>query len=114
MEPFFDGGLIELFVASLFAFALNYIFLRKYLLLVYSVVVIACPVLLFFYRNGEPATLLTAVCVFHSVLLVILLWKQKAAEPYKQLFDIQKMKEEFRSKASFFHRKPKMDRKEVL
>ena len=114
MEPFFDGGLIELFIASLFAFVLNYIFLRRYLLVVYSTVVIACPVLLFFYRSGELANWLTAVCLFHAVLLVVLLWKQKSAEPHKQLFDIQKMKDEFKSKATFFYRKQKMDRKEVL
>jgi hypothetical protein len=90
MEPFFDGGLFELLVAIGIGSSLNFIFKRKYLLMLYSIASIMATILLFFTTIGEIHQWLIGVNSFNSILLIALLWKQKLSEPNKSLIDTDK------------------------
>ena len=92
METFLDGGLFEIFIAMAFAVFLNYIFLKRYLLIIFSVFIIASPLLLFFVQKNELFFWLVSICLFNAVLLVVLLWKVKIECPMKPLFFLEKMK----------------------
>lgn len=98
MEPFFDGGLIELLIAIGIGYTLNFIFLKKYLLVFFSIVSIVAPVLLFYVNQGEIYYLLVGVCIFNTIFLNTLLWKQRLTEPDKPLFDLKKYLEQYRKK----------------
>ena len=98
MEPFIDGGLFELLLVLGFAYTINYIFLKKYLLIFYSVVSIISPILLIFFNQGELLYYICGVCIVNSILLVILLWKQRQTNPRRPLFDLGKLKDKFASK----------------
>jgi hypothetical protein len=50
MEPFLAGGLFEILIASGFALFLNFIFLKRQVLLIFSVLII-CPILLYFLKE---------------------------------------------------------------
>ena len=92
METFLDGGLFEIFIAMAFAVFLNYIFLKRYLLIIFSIFIIASPLLLFFVQKNELFFWLVSICLFNAFLLVVLLWKVKTESPLKPLFFIEKMK----------------------
>ena len=92
MEPFLDGGLFELFIAVFFAASLNFIFLKKYLLFIFSLLILAFPVLLFFIDKNELYYWMVSFCVFNAVFLVVLLWKVKNKNPEEPLFDAESMK----------------------
>ena len=90
MEPFFDGGLFELLIAIAIGSSLNFIFKRKYLLVIYSCVAIASPLLLLFTKKSEIFLWLVGISIFNTVLLITLLWKQKMTEPSKPLIETSK------------------------
>ena len=48
MEPFFDGELFELLIAIGIGSSLNFVFKKKYLLVIYSIISVSAPILLFF------------------------------------------------------------------
>src|SRR6476661_6387045 len=93
MEPFFDGGLFELLLFLGFAVCLNAIFLRKYLLVLFSIAIIAAPVMLFFVKHNELYYGLVLLCVLNACVLVALLWKEKKVHPEQPLFNIDNLKE---------------------
>ncbi|MBI3720301.1 MAG: hypothetical protein HY252_17110 [Sphingobacteriales bacterium] len=96
MEPFFDGGLFELFIAVCVGYGLNYIFQRKILLVIFSLVALAAPLVLFFSRNNELVYWMLAIALFNSVLLIVLLWKQKMYNTNNApLFDLKKITAKF-------------------
>jgi len=104
MEPFIDGGLIELFIAiAALGYLINFIFLKKYLLVLFSIVSGLAPVLLFFLHHTALFYLLVALCVCNSILLIAVLWKIRIQTPYEPLFDLKKyfkqIKKKFRSDA---------------
>lgn len=92
MEIFVDGGLFELFLAIVFAYSLNYIFLKKYLLLLYSVCALAAPIALIFINRSELYFVIIGLCLFNSIVLVVLLWKARLQFPGKPLFDLEELK----------------------
>lgn len=92
METFLDGGLIELLIAIGFAWLLNFIYLKKILLVIFSLLIIAAPVILFFIKKNELYEWLVALCTFNSVLLIVLLWKEKKRNPGESLFNVEGMK----------------------
>jgi hypothetical protein len=92
METFLDGGIFEIIIAIFFAGLINFIFLKKYLLIIYSLLIIAGPALLFFINKNDFYYWLVTVCLFNAVLLVILLWKTKIANAGETLFNIESMK----------------------
>ena len=94
MEPFLDGGLFELLFALAFAVFVNFIFLKRYLLILFSLIIITAPVLLFFMPGNEFRNWIIAVCLFNSVLSVVLIWKQKKEKPAGPLFNVEIMKRE--------------------
>lgn len=98
MEPFFDGGLFELLIAIGIGYALNFIFLKKYLLVFFSIVSIAAPALLFFVNSREIFYWLVGACIFNTIFLITLLWKQRITEPDKSLFEVKKYLEKYRKK----------------
>jgi hypothetical protein len=81
MEPFFDGGLFEILFAGLFTTIMNYVFSKRVLLVIFSVLTVATPVLLFFIRTGEAFNCLVMLCLFNAIFLVVLLWKAKYERP---------------------------------
>jgi len=93
MEPFIDGGLFELLIALAFVYMVNYIFLKKYLLFFFSTVSIISPLLLIFLNKGELYFCIVGLCIFNSILLVVLLWKQRRIIPHKPLFDVKKIRD---------------------
>jgi hypothetical protein len=95
METFLDGGLFEILIAISFAIFLNFIFLRKYLLILFSLLIIACPLLLFFVKRNEIYYWLVGFCFLNAILLVVLLWKEKRKNAAGPLFDVQSMKNKF-------------------
>jgi hypothetical protein len=92
METFFDGGLFELIIFFAFATLFNFIFLRKYLLIVYSVIAVGSPVILFFIHKTELYYWLVTICCINSLLMVIVLWMEKLKHPEKLLFDLTGLK----------------------
>jgi uncharacterized membrane protein YqjE len=103
MEPFFDGGLFELLFALGFAILVNYIFLKRILLILFSLLIISAPVILFFIHGNELYNWIVTLCLLNAVLLVIIIWKQKREKPGEPLFDVENMKKkvaELRNKLS--------------
>jgi Ca2+/Na+ antiporter len=103
METFLDGGLFELLIAIGFAYFLNFIYLKKFLLIIFSALVIAAPISLFFIKKNEFYFWLVAMCLFNAVLLIVLLWKEKKRNPGETLFNVEGMKNklaEIKSKIS--------------
>ena len=95
MELFLDGGLFEIAGLLVFASVINYIFSRKYLLIIFSAAVMIAPVLLFFIKETELFNWLMAFIIFNSTLFVLLLWKQRSAASGKPLFDTDYLKRKF-------------------
>jgi len=90
MEPFLDGGLFELLIAIGVGYTFNFIFKRKYLLILYSLISIIVPVLLLFAKMSEVFIWLVGICIFNAVFLIFLLWKQRLSEPGKSLIETDK------------------------
>ena len=103
MEPFIDGGLFELLIAIAFGYMINFIFLRKYLLIIFSAISIICPILLLFFKHGEFYYYMVALTIFNSMFLIVLLWQSRLKSPDKVLFDIEKFKSQF-LKSNFFRK----------
>lgn len=95
MEIFVDGGLFELIIAIAFGYAINYIFLKKYLLIIFSCIAILSPVTLIFFNSGELYYWLITICIINAILLVLLLWKERLKVPKQPLFDVGKFKRKF-------------------
>jgi hypothetical protein len=93
MEPFFDGGMFELIIIIGLGYLVNFIFLKRYLLVFFSILSLASPVLLFFFRNGELFYFSAMMTIFNSILLVILLWKERKKSIGEPLFDLRKFRE---------------------
>lgn len=100
MEPFIDGGFFELIIALGFITFVNFIFLRKYLLIIYSVIVLLSPALFLMVHSGDIFYLLLVFVFINSVLLVLLLWKQYKSSPGRALFETEKLR-------NWFHKKKK-------
>jgi len=96
MEPFFDGGLFELIILVAAGYVVNFIFLKKYLLIFFSLVALVAPVLLLFVKTGEVFYWLVSMCIFNALFLVVLLWKQRLSNPNQSLFEVKKYVEKFR------------------
>lgn len=92
METFLDGGLFELLIGIFFASLVNIIFSKKYLLIFFSIMVVASPIILLFINKNELYYWLVSFCFFNSSLLIILLWKERAQHPAKPLFRVDAMK----------------------
>jgi hypothetical protein len=92
METFLDGGLFEILIAMVFAIILNFIFLKKYLLIIFSLLIIFCPVILFFINRNELYYWFVSLSIFNSVLLIVLLWREKKTNPNKPLFNVDILK----------------------
>jgi len=93
METFLDGGLFEVLVALLFATFLNFIFIRKYLLIIFSATIILCPFALLIIHKSELYYWLLSFCLFNSVFLVFLIWKEKKTNTSGQLFDVSALRQ---------------------
>jgi hypothetical protein len=112
MEIFIDGGLFEILLAITLGYTVNFVFAKKYLLIVFSVISIVAPALLFFLHQGEWFYFLLVICMFNSALLVILLWKMKEQNGEEPLFDIgaaKKLLRQLLSGKSHWSRKQTMD-----
>ena len=92
MEPFVDGGFFEILIALALGYVVNYIFLKKYLLIVYSGVAILTPILLTLIPKHELYYVVASVCFLNSILLVILLWREKNRDPGSKLFSLKRAK----------------------
>jgi hypothetical protein len=90
MEIFLDGGLFELLVVLVFGYGLNYIFRQKYLLVLFSFLIVAAPVLLLFLHKGDLLYILVAVCILNALLLVLVLWRLRKQSTRPFLFDTDK------------------------
>ena len=92
MEPFLDGGLFELLFVMGFAILVNFIFVKKYLLILFSLLILCAPVILFFIHGNELYNWTVTLCLLNAVLSVVLIWKYKKEKPGVPLFDIENMK----------------------
>jgi hypothetical protein len=95
MEIFFDAGLFEFLIAVSLGYVINFIFMRKYLLIIFSVFAVAAPVLFFFFNKGEAFYFLVSFCILNSLFLVFLLWKTYFLLPNEPLIDIKQIKKRF-------------------
>ena len=98
MEIFIDGGLFELLAAISLGYIINIIFLKKYLLILFSAVSVSATILTIFFNKGDIFYFLAAINIFNSILLVVLLWRQRSKYPNQPLFDIGKIKKVFYSR----------------
>ena len=90
MEIFIDGGMFELLAAAALAYTINFIFLKKYLLIIYSLLLIATPVLfLFTSKDNEVYFVLLFFAFFNAVVFVALLWKLKLEDEKAPLFNVK-------------------------
>jgi Ca2+/Na+ antiporter len=92
MELFFDGGLFELLFVIGFAILVNFIFLKRVLLILFSLLIISAPVILFFIHGNELYNWVVTLCLLNAVLLVVIIWKQKKEKPAEPLFKVENMK----------------------
>jgi hypothetical protein len=95
MEIFVDGGLFELLIALSLGYLINVIYLRKYLLVLYSGVAVASPILQFFLPRNDLFYFLAAITILNSILLIVLLWRHKMQMPGKPLFNLGEFKRKF-------------------
>jgi MFS-type transporter involved in bile tolerance (Atg22 family) len=98
MEIFIDGGLFELLLAVSLGYIINIIFLKKYLLILFSAISISASILTIFLNKGEVFYFLASINIFNSILLVVLLWKQRTKFPSQPLFNIGQLKRVFYSR----------------
>ena len=107
MEIFIDSGLFELLFAITLGYIFNFIFLNKYLLILFSVFAISAPMLAFFFHTGDFFYFLVSFSIVNSILLVFLLWKEYHRLPHKPLVDIEKFKQIFYANFSSIKRREK-------
>ena len=88
MEIFLDGGLFEMVGLMLIATLINYIFFKKYLLVIYSVITITSPLLMFFIGDRFKFVLIS-ISIFNSIVLVILLWQIKLYHTERKIIDLK-------------------------
>lgn len=88
MEIFVDGGLFEIFIALGLASAMNTIVQKKYLLVVYTALVITSAVSVMFVK-GELFWIFSIVNLISVVMLALLLWKHHLVNKGKKLFDLK-------------------------
>lgn len=100
MEPFVDGGLFEIIIALGIAYGVNFIFLKKYLLISYSIVTLIAPVLITLLNRGDIYYILICFCFLNGSLLIALLWKERSQNPGKPLFDIAKFQKRILKRSS--------------
>jgi len=98
MEIFVYGGLFELAIAVAFGYAINFIFLKKYLLIIFSGICILSPVALIFFKSGELYYWFISVCIINAILLIVLLWRERLRVPNQPLFDVKKFRRKFFNK----------------
>ena len=91
MEFFIDGGVFELLAAAALTYTVNFIFLKKYLLIFYSLLLIATPILLVFTRNTAIYFVLLFFSFLNAVVFVALLWKLRLQDKKAPLFDSKKI-----------------------
>jgi hypothetical protein len=91
MEVFLDCGVFELVVLLALGYVINFVFGKKYLLVIFSVITIGCPLGLLFV-HGRLHTWLAGVCIANAILLVFLLWRMRAASANHLLFDLDSLK----------------------
>lgn len=92
MEPFIDGGLFEVLIALALGSLINYIFFKKYLLILYSACSVLSPVVLALIPKGPLFYCIASLCFLNSIVLIMLLWREKKKHPEGALFDIKKFK----------------------
>jgi len=92
MEIFVDGGLFEIILAIAFGYAINFIFLKKYLLVIFSAISLFSPIALLFLRAGELYYWMVSICIINSMFLIFLLWRERQRIPNQPLIDIEKFK----------------------
>ena len=92
METFLDGGLFELLIGLAFLYIINFIFLKKYLLIAYSAISIASPVLAIFIGKSEIFYFLISLSIINSILLVIILWTVRKRNKDQPLFNVERYK----------------------
>lgn len=99
MEIFLDGGLFELTIAIATGYIINYIFLKKYLLILFSVAVITAPVMILFISRGELYYFLSGFTIINALFLILLLWKQRSHAPREPLINIEKYRKKVMNQA---------------
>jgi hypothetical protein len=87
MEIFVDGGLFELILVIGLVCAINYIAVRKWLLIFYSLISVLAAMSLFFIKEWAIFDAAVIVCVMNSILFTVLLWNTRNKEG-SQLIDI--------------------------
>lgn len=92
MEVFIDGGLIELGLMLALGVVINYIFLNKYILILYSALSLVSPFILLIFKDSELFYFALSLQMLNSILLVIFLWRLKKQNPEKALFDLSKFR----------------------
>jgi hypothetical protein len=90
MEIFLDGGLFEVVIAVTLGYMINFIFLKKYLLIVFSVISVTAPALTIFIGKEDLFYFLVSISIGNSILLVILLWIERNKHPNEPLIKIEK------------------------
>jgi len=93
MEIFVDAGLFEFLLVIAFATFLNFIFFRKFLLVIYSLMVIAAPICLFFIHKGVLFNVALIFTLFNCIILLILLWQSKYERPNQKIIKINALKD---------------------
>ena len=88
METFLDGGLFEILFAIGIAYTLNFIFKKKFLLIIFSIVSVVATVLIFIVKSNEIFYFVSTILAFNSILLISILWKLSLKEPDKPLFEV--------------------------
>lgn len=94
MEIFLDGGLFELGIALAAGYFINFIFNRRFLLILFSLAVVAAPVILIFIRKSDLYYTLAAFSSVCSILFVVVLWQLRVREPGRPLFDLRKFRKD--------------------
>lgn len=92
MEIFVDGGLFELIIAITMGYIVNFIFLRKFLLILFSILVISVPILFIFIHRGELYYFLLVFSMLSSVLLVLVLWSIRKQRQGLPLFNLDQFR----------------------
>jgi hypothetical protein len=95
MEIFVDGGLFEAVAIVGVAYCINYIFLKKYLLIIFSVLSGLAVLAIFFFRQGEIFYFSAAICTLNTTLLIVMLWREKKRGGERPLFDVSALQKEF-------------------
>jgi hypothetical protein len=91
MEPVIDGGLFEVMFLIVIGTIINFVFRRRYLLMVYSALAISAPLVFLLMAENELAVFAMVFSLFNAILLVTLLWRAKKTNPV-HLIDVESLK----------------------